>query len=354
MYSFIKNVAVSLAVIVIVVGVSVISNLKPQQIINAATYELTGWVWASGDQAVTPDMEGGIGWISLNCKTGGLSGENVCVDNGGPFDYGVAVSDDANHTLSGYAWSEYLGWIRFDGLLSGCPSGGACGARIVTDGATGWKITGWARACAAFASGCDGALAPATVTGGYDGWISLDCENMGTCATSNYAVRLNQNGQFLSANSFAWGDTMLNWLNFGYAALTGPLCASTDVLTCSADATTAYVTTKNMWCEETTVPQDCAALGLACSVADGGCSASVPNGTLSVQPGVVRQGQNVTVSWTTTNATVCEVTGPNFSATGLADSVPYTPQSQAELQLVCDGQVIDTVTIFVIPSVYES
>ena len=53
--------------------------------------------------------------------------------------------------------------------MSNCPSG-ACVAKLdISNG----EITGWARACAVFQSGCSGALKNNTELGGWDGWIKL-------------------------------------------------------------------------------------------------------------------------------------------------------------------------------------
>src|SRR5512133_3036518 len=63
---------------------------------------LSGYAWSEN-----------IGWISFNCTN-----NNSCGTSG---NYGVNVSTT---NLSGYAWSENIGWITFNSAeLSGCPSG---------------------------------------------------------------------------------------------------------------------------------------------------------------------------------------------------------------------------------------
>ena len=104
----------------------------------AQTQTLSGWAWSDN-----------IGWISFS----------------GPL-YNVAVNSGTGE-FSGYAWSDNIGWISFNATdVSGCPSG-SCAPNL--NMATG-IVTGWARACAGtnngnWTGGCR--------TVGWDGWISL-------------------------------------------------------------------------------------------------------------------------------------------------------------------------------------
>jgi hypothetical protein len=140
-----------------------------------------------------------IGWLSFsykNCDTDGdykSEGVSGCPVLDSPIPaYGVDLDIDilssTYHDLSGYAWSENIGWISFNWGASGligdtfpltkCPSGDddtLCQPKL-----TGSNFSGWARACSVFQLGCTGALKPASETGGWDGWISLrkDLGNM--------------------------------------------------------------------------------------------------------------------------------------------------------------------------------
>ncbi|MDD5031678.1 MAG: hypothetical protein PHR36_01380, partial [Patescibacteria group bacterium] len=58
----------------------------------ASDNNVTGYAWSEN-----------IGWISFSC-----SNDNSCLT----VDYGVAV-DPATGNISGYAWSENIGWISF-------------------------------------------------------------------------------------------------------------------------------------------------------------------------------------------------------------------------------------------------
>lgn len=156
----------------------------------AATYEVTGFGWGADDGKVSgsctfpPCTElGGLGWISFSNKSDGTA-----------IPYGVFI-DSITGDFSGYAWSSNIGWITFNAFemqkcstnvgengppIGPCPSGPAPKANVVvsvdgTGAITGGSgiVTGWARACAVFVSGCSGTVRSDLSTGTWDGWISL-------------------------------------------------------------------------------------------------------------------------------------------------------------------------------------
>ncbi|MBI4709461.1 MAG: hypothetical protein HY764_04665 [Candidatus Portnoybacteria bacterium] len=132
-------------------------------------------------------------------------------------DYGVTVSDDK---LTGFAWSENIGWIKFDGTnygvtknatgllagyawsenvgwlsfqdLGGCPSAPSpCEAKIDASG----NMTGWAKF-----------LRVTTASGNQGGWVRL----AGIAQSgASYGVKISD-----PANSFAWSN------DFGWIRLT--------------------------------------------------------------------------------------------------------------------------------------
>jgi hypothetical protein len=135
----------------------------------AGTDNVENWAWSPT-----------AGWISMNC-TNDLS----CANN----DYGLSISTTPGFgdraDLSGWAWSDVLGWICFGMTCSGTtPEGGAAYAQFRGMLAAGTKIEqflGWAKIVAL----------------GDNGWIALNCENTGTCATSSFHVGLdNDTGDF--------------------------------------------------------------------------------------------------------------------------------------------------------------
>ena len=91
-------------------------------------YDVAGWLWSDN-----------YGWISLNYQNPGLP------ESGDTRSYKIQL--DSNNNLSGYGWSEYVGWVCFGFTCSGSGIGGIPSF----DG--GWdasydpiakKITGWA------------------------------------------------------------------------------------------------------------------------------------------------------------------------------------------------------------------
>jgi hypothetical protein len=165
-----------------------------------------GFMWdGSEDSEMGPTggingNESGVGWLNTNCASeidtngdgvadgklkvcdGGANKNKSCngpgavascpsgncvescgrIDSiGNAIDYGVNIPN-GNGDLSGYAWSQNVGWISFNsGDLVGCPSG-ICSARRVGD-----TLEGWARVV-----GIKDELALGN-SGGWQGFISL-------------------------------------------------------------------------------------------------------------------------------------------------------------------------------------
>lgn len=167
--------------------------------------DLNGYMWSST-----------IGWISLNCKTGGLGGSDVCDDS----DYKVTISSIGN--LSGFAWSSNIGWIRFGGLnATTFPTTGgvaAVNAQVAGNYSTDATLTlafdGWARACAGITPNTETcpSIGTNSKAGGWDGWIALRGTNFqlrfqsdGTMFVDNEAGTTNKDG-------FFWGSTNVGWI----------------------------------------------------------------------------------------------------------------------------------------------
>jgi hypothetical protein len=163
-------------------------------LISAAVF--FGWFGFAYSTAVVEQNVSGfawsenIGWISFNDISGG-----------GIIDYGVEV-DITTGNLSGYAWSENVGWISFNRGETGpppsadpCPNG-ACTARVSNPadiGIANVAVLGWARV---LESG-----------NGWSGWIRFDHAQPGD-------VYIDTVGNF---HGWAWSDTVLGWLSFNAA-----------------------------------------------------------------------------------------------------------------------------------------
>jgi len=170
--------------ILIALGFVLSIFFQPQPAKSASTDNVSGWAWSET-----------IGWISFNCTDRG-----VCPSS----NYGVNI-DSATGNFSGYAWSENIGWINFS------PSGPypeAPNYSVKYNSETG-KVTGWARAVG-YGGGWDGWILFGKDAGGWTnqvtiesgtgefhgwawgsdvvGWISFNCDERGVCGSSNYKV----------------------------------------------------------------------------------------------------------------------------------------------------------------------
>lgn len=189
------------------------SSILPVQ--AGATQNATGWAWSDT-----------IGWISFNSRNcdADWDGFSDGIDPNCPIagtvipDYGVNV-DFATGAVTGYAWSENIGWIDFSpaGPYPSAPNDS------VVMNLGNWRLSGWARALSNGA-GWDGWIKMArgpgdggpfytveinnstgefesSAWGGDDGvdvigWISFNCNTGGVggvdiCGTSDYKVRIN-------------------------------------------------------------------------------------------------------------------------------------------------------------------
>lgn len=180
--------------------------------ISGLAWEANDWVDKNSNGVFnageTMSPSGGTGWISFNC-TSDISG--TCASS----DYGVNVNSTTGY-MTGYAWSSNYGWLKFGGL-SGFPTGSgttADDAKIDFSAAgTSKPVTGWARFCAVYATGCSGALALNNTRGDWDGWISF--------SGTGYGVTLNTSDN--DFDGYAWGGNsgagnigknVVGWISF--------------------------------------------------------------------------------------------------------------------------------------------
>lgn len=168
-------------------------------------------------QAASDDLFSGfawsenIGWVSFNCTS-----DDSCDDMA--YSYGVTF-DEVSGKITGWAWSENIGWITFNRSEAGDPpeapysttSDGIAYIDLDTD-----ELSGWSRAL--------------SYGDGWDGWISL------SGSSPNYGVT--RNGQELEG--YAWGGDVVGWLSFNCSNATS--CASSDyaVETYGGDTSAPY------------------------------------------------------------------------------------------------------------------
>ena len=224
---FIKITSIFIVTLILVTGFIYGARPQDSEKVSASTSQnVSGFAWSDN-----------VGWISFNCKDSTAGGtHDECPANGGNADYGVHVERTLGLNfglISGRAWSSNIGWITFESSeLSGCPSA-PCQARLGTDisgnlTANPNDVTGWARACGVFASGCSGTLKASTALGGFDGWISL--------RGSNYGIYLDPADSKLKG--LAWGDLVLGWIDFNPLLTGGVLLAAPPIVGLSVDNST--------------------------------------------------------------------------------------------------------------------
>lgn len=171
--------------------------------------------WAFGAQASPTDNVSGyawsenIGWISFNCTN-----TNSCAS----VNYGVNINP-SNGNFSGYAWSENIGWINFApvGPYPNPPNNSA------DVNLNNFEVSGWVRAV--------------SYGGGWNGWIKMRCQG-GECNTSNYGVSANSSGQL---RGFAWGSDVVGWVSFSSADCDADNNGFIDSGACGGDNSTTAV-----------------------------------------------------------------------------------------------------------------
>jgi len=157
---------------------------------------VSGWAWSDN-----------IGWISFN-STDTSSGIN----------YGVNVNETTGN-FSGYAWSDNVGWINFP--TTDCPRA-PCRANL--DKTTG-AVTGWMRV-----------IRGSDLDGGWDGWIELAGTNHSSPDSSGVGgVTYDSAGKRLVG--YAWGGEVVGWIDFSpaYGGVLVDLLPSTLSVSLSAN-----------------------------------------------------------------------------------------------------------------------
>lgn|GEM_PF-2868262 len=166
---------------------------------------VTGYAWSDN-----------IGWIDFNCENTSSCGSNQ---------WGVQYNQD--QTLTGYAWSDNIGWIQFGGFPGFPPGFGGVGTTAVNAEIQGAQLMGWVRAVGGVAPGendgftyniclpgnpCPATYSPTLGAGsdGWDGWVALSGNGWGVTYDSSTG----------SLDGFAWGDDVIGWVDFVNVVIT--------------------------------------------------------------------------------------------------------------------------------------
>lgn len=165
---FFRNIKFFLLIFIIALSFFVFEKIQAGSADN-----VSGWAWSEN-----------IGWISFNST-----------NTDAAIDYGVSI-DTSTGDFSGYAWSENIGWISFadyngDGIVdsddndSSFPCYPNCEAKLDGD-----EVSGWARAL--------------SYGDGWEGWIRL--------RDTSYGVSWNSGNQEMEG--WAWSDGIIGWISF--------------------------------------------------------------------------------------------------------------------------------------------
>ncbi len=168
-------------------------EFEPRDIEAGTAQNTYGYAWSSN-----------IGWVRFNDCVDPLNAATCAAPS-----FGVNVDPliAGISQLSGYAWSNNVGWLSFD-----APTFGGLRPSAYLDAATN-ELRGWARFCSAATTPatCDGSIGPGPSSGGWDGWVSLNCLDGGNCAANPYRVKIDACSVL---NGFAWGGDVAGWLKF--------------------------------------------------------------------------------------------------------------------------------------------
>jgi hypothetical protein len=163
---------------------------------------LSGWAWSDN-----------VGWISFNSS-----------DSGAASSYSYDVSIDSSGNLGGYAWSPNLGWISFNSSdLSVAPV--CSGTAQANVNKTTGTVTGWARVISEEGRGTND---------GWDGCIELSGTNHPTVGQTGFTMTSagtstaglaygidSTKSTYGKITGYAWGSTVLGWLSFSPQTTTG-------------------------------------------------------------------------------------------------------------------------------------
>ena len=342
-----KQIAALVVLVLLLAAILFVSGggFKSAQAVNS--HNMTGWAWSSN-----------VGWISLNCNALGSgqdpNGDSTC--EVGP-DYGVTINTlQTPSPMSGYAWSS-IGWISFNSSeLTGCPDG-ICLAQLDAVNNGERKMSGWARACAVFVSGCSGALKTDGSLGGWAGFISLSPKIGDTVTYSPlpncrlpafsgcYGVRMDTTGP--NANTFsgyAWGDEVLGWINFAPTSASGVALADPVALqngvtaTVNATPVTNGATTITWNSAGTTGPSPCVLTSTPATTGWDNATAAT-TGSVNLSPTVSTTFTAVCTGNSSLSAPASAVVNPPVITAFSSNTSPAQPNASVTLSWTEAGGV---------------
>jgi len=122
------------------------------------------------------------------------------------------VRGDGGDNVSGWGWSDTIGWIAFNCTDAGCGSSNLYSACIdisgintePCDGVGDLNVAGWARAVICETTSCSG----------WDGWILLGDSSRRWHATSTEDDQIRIDPNTNEFRGWAWGSEVVGWISF--------------------------------------------------------------------------------------------------------------------------------------------
>ncbi len=298
-----------------------ITNARPSD-------KLKGYAWSDG-----------AGWISFNC-TNTASCDTV--------EYGVTT--DANGNLSGFAWSDKTGWLSFNlADMQGMSdvsqpkidmnTGIITGTALFVDGLLknddGWsglvalsKLPSWNQTNYESKLNLTSYELEGWAWGGKNsgvGWISFNCLNTNSCATTNYQVTYDPFYFHFTANQGlnlydpvpSGGSVVLSWTTSGASSCTASNGAGTDWTT-SPSGTSKVVGEPNTANQTISNLNNNTLFTLACQDNSGinltrnlniMVAPPAPQVSLTAAETNIPSGSSTNLTWTTANVASCEASG---------------------------------------------
>lgn len=175
----------------LILNYSVTENAKAQSVNRA----ITGYAWSDN-----------IGWIQFDAGSD-------------------PVVIDVNGNLKGFAWSDNIGWVKFDQNLTG-PSGNESGVKVTFSDPqkNNGTVYGWARACGGTVNGD---CLSASRTDGWDGWIKFGGNSSNNPVLENNVFK-----------GFVWGSDVVGWVKLDTAVQPVSIVDSTITTTLTVNGST--------------------------------------------------------------------------------------------------------------------
>lgn len=336
---YIKQSLVVALLLLSAVAISYLGGSRVKDVKAGSQHNLSGYAWSEN-----------VGWLSFNCTN-----TSSCTTS----DYGVNI-DTSTGNFTGYAWSDSIGWVSFNSThTSSCPTA-PCQANLNwTTGA----VVGWAKAIGA--------------TGGWDGWIRLSGLTTGATA---YGVSKSGN----TFTGYAWGSDVVGWLNWGVSGSYGGVSLTPSLIATISSPSSDISSTQGSpvsfsgsgtggsgtissyeWresnCSTGTLLSSLSAFSKSDftvavhtvylrvkdsnNVWSTNCpsrsitvgSAPVPTVSISANPTTITIGESSTLTWSSTDATSCTSSGGWTGARATSGSLIVVPGSTTTYTLSCTG-----------------